>query len=297
MASISKALLSSKSLLVMIVMLVVTNAHTNTNGGRRRLIATDRRSRIMLKPNPWKYAHATFYGGADGSETFVCRESGRTRQNPNSNSKSKRIFRGACGYDEGQVKEMYGLNTTALSTVLFNEGKTCGSCYEIKCAKGNKWCKGQESIFVTVTNFCPPTGWCSAPNQHFDLSQPAFLHIAEYKAGIVPIQYRRVPCKKQGGIRFTITGNPYFNLVTVTNVGGAGDVTKLEVRGGGSLLWTELGRNWGQKWETNAKLVGQDLSFRVTTSDGRILTMRNVVPKNWQFGQTFEGRNFRRTDI
>ncbi|KAL6500871.1 Expansin-A9 [Orobanche hederae] len=275
MASISKALLSSISLLVMIVMLVLTNAHANTNGGRRRLIATDRRSRIMLKPNPWKYAHATFYGGADGSETFG----------------------GACGYDEGQVKEMYGFNTTALSTVLFNDGKTCGACYEIKCVKGNKWCKGQESIFVTATNFCPPTGWCSAPNQHFDLSQPAFLQIAEYKAGIVPIQYRRVPCKKQGGIRFTITGNPYFNLVTVTNVGGAGDVTKLEVRGGGSLLWTELGRNWGQKWETNAKLVGQDLSFRVTTSDGRILTMRNVVPKNWQFGQTFEGRNFRRTDI
>ncbi|KAL6507876.1 Expansin-A9 [Orobanche gracilis] len=272
MASISKAILSSISL-VMIVMLVMTNAHVIPNG-RRRLVATDRRSRIMLKPNPWKDAHATFYGGADGSETFG----------------------GACGYDEAQVKKMYGLNTTALSTVLFNDGKTCGACYEIKCAKGNKWCKGRESIFVTATNFCPPTGWCSAPNQHFDLSQPAFLQIAEYKAGIVPIQYRRVPCKKQGGILFTITGNPYFNLVTVTNVGGAGDVTKVEVRGKGRL-WTELGRNWGQKWETNAKLVGQNLSFRVTTSDGRTLTMRNIVPKNWQFGQTFEGRNFRLTDM
>ncbi|GFP85558.1 expansin-a4 [Phtheirospermum japonicum] len=158
---------------------------------------------------------------------------------------------------------MYGVNTTALSSVLFNDGKTCGACYEIKCGQGNQGCK-----------------------------PGAFLQIAEYKAGIVPVQYRRVPCKKQGGIRFTISGNPYFNLVSITNVGGAGDVAKLEVKGG-SLPWTTLGRNWGQKWETNAKLIGEELSFRITTSDGRKIVSRNAVPKYWQFGQTFEGKNFR----
>lgn len=98
----------------------------------------------------------------------------------------------------------------------------------------------------------------------------------------------RVQCKRQGGLHFTITGNPYFNLVEVTNVGGAGDVTKVEVKVGGG--WTALKRNFGEKWETNAKLVGQKLLFRVTTSDGKAV-ISDAAPDNWQFGQTFLGKN------
>ncbi|KAJ1418922.1 RlpA-like protein, double-psi beta-barrel domain [Sesbania bispinosa] len=239
-------------------------------------VVTPNRHRPKFTAGPWKQAHATFYEGGSGT------------------------FGGACGYED-VVKEGYGLDTAALSTVLFKHGQTCGACYEIKCINSPQWCKpGQPSIFVTATNLCPPNyhqsgdngGWCNPPREHFDLAKPAYLKIAEYKAGIVPVQYRRVPCKKQGGIRFTITGNPYFYLVKVWNVGGAGDITGVQVKGGEKLKWTELKRNWGQKWETNAMLAGESLTFRVRASDGRYTTSRRVVPKNWQFGQTFEGKNF-----
>ncbi|XP_027349160.1 expansin-A9-like [Abrus precatorius] len=273
------------SSLFFLVAFALPNVHANissswryaahNNVGRDNKMVNLEHNHPVFGPGPWRLAHATFYEGGSGT------------------------FGGACGYED-VVKEGYGLDTAALSTVLFKQGQTCGACYEIKCVDSPQWCKaGQPSIFVTATNLCPPNysqsgdngGWCNPPREHFDLAKPAYLKIAAYKAGIVPVQYRRIPCKKQGGIRFTITGNPYFNLIKVWNVGGAGDITAVHVKGD-KTNWIELKRNWGQKWATNAMLVGATLTLRVRASDGRYSTSLNVVPHNWQFGQTFEGKNF-----
>ncbi|CAL1357635.1 unnamed protein product [Linum trigynum] len=219
----------------------------------------------------WQDAHATFYGDKSGKDTM----------------------QGACGYGD-LFKQGYGLQTAALSTALFKNGLTCGACYELKCVDDPNWkfCyRGVAPIQITATNFCPPNpagGACNPPMKHFDLSMPMFLKMAPYKAGIVRVQYRRVTCAKQGGVKFEIKGNPNWILVLPYNVGGAGDVKNVRVLGSKGGGWIQMQRNWGQNWQTGVELVGQSLSFQVVTSDGAYRVFRNVVPANWQFGQTFD---------
>ncbi len=99
--------------------------------------------------------------------------------------------------------------------------------------------------------------------------------------------WTRVGCKRSGGIRFTISGKDYFELVLISNVGRAGDISYVWIQGSNSNQWETMSRNWGANWQSLSYLNGQSLSFRVQSSDGRIVTALNVAPSNWQFGQSF----------
>ncbi|XP_073282953.1 expansin-A13-like, partial [Primulina huaijiensis] len=151
----------------------------------------------------------------------------------------------------------------------------------------------------TATNFCAPNygfdadggGKCNPPNAHFVLPIEAFEKIAIWKASNMPVQYRRIRCRKEGGIRFTLSGAGIFLSVLITNVAGGGDVAAVKVKG--SITgWLPMGRNWGQNWHINADLKNQPLSFEMTSGDGITITSYSAVPKNWEFGQSFEGKQF-----
>lgn len=207
------------------------------------------------------------------------------------------ITEGACGYGDLR-KSSNGEYSAGLSSILFNRGSTCGACFEVRCIDHVLWClTGSPSVVVTAADFCAPNyglssdygGWCNFPREHFEMSEAAFAEIAKTKADIVPVQYRRVPCDRDGGMKFKLTGNANFYQVLITNVNSDGEVVAVKIKGS-RTGWIPMARNWGQNWESSVNLKGQPLSFEVTTSNGRTVASYNVAPGNWQFGQTFEGK-------
>ncbi|KAJ8767657.1 hypothetical protein K2173_018215 [Erythroxylum novogranatense] len=232
-----------------------------------------RYSTPVFQPSQWELAHATFYGDETASETMG----------------------GACGYGN-LFQNGYGTDTAALSTVLFNNGYACGTCYEIQCAQSPHCFSGASSTTITATNVCPPNwsqdsnngGWCNPPRVHFDMSKPAFMKIADWTAGIIPVMYRRVPCARPDGLRFTFQGNGYWVLVYVMNVGGGGDVAGMWVKGS-KTDWISMSHNWGASYQAFASLGGQALSFKlISKTTKETIFAWNVAPSNWNAGLTYK---------
>ena len=97
----------------------------------------------------------------------------------------------------------------------------------------------------------------------------------------------RVGCKKSGGIRFTINGRDYFELVLISNVGGTGDISNVWIKGSKTNKWETMSRNWGANWQSLMYLNGQALSFKIQATNGKTRTVLHAVPSNWKFGQSF----------
>ncbi|CAM6127281.1 unnamed protein product [Calypogeia fissa] len=107
------------------------------------------------------------------------------------------LFHGAFGYGD-LYKQGYGTNTAALSNALFNNGLSCGACFALQCEiSQTSYCYSYNILYITATNNCPQGsfgGWCDYPKVHFDLAYPAFTQLAYAYGGVIPIQYKRVPC-------------------------------------------------------------------------------------------------------
>ncbi|KAL6847685.1 hypothetical protein ACP4OV_022473 [Aristida adscensionis] len=221
----------------------------------------------------WLNARATWYGAPNGA-------------GPDDNG-------GACGF-KGVNMPPFSAMTSCGNEPIFKDGKGCGSCYQIRCL-AHPACSGvPETVIITDMNYYPVAPF------HFDLSGTAFGAMARddrndelRHAGIIDIQFKRVPCLYPG---LTVTfhvehgSNPYYLAVLVEYENGDGDVVQVDLMestaaedGEPTGVWVPMHESWGSIWRMDSRRPLQGpFSLRITNESGKTLVADQVIPADWQ---------------
>ncbi|KAL6642709.1 hypothetical protein ACP70R_020890 [Stipagrostis hirtigluma subsp. patula] len=221
------------------------------------------------KNGRWLPARATWYGRPNGA-------------GPDNSG-------GACGYSKTNLPPFNSM-TSCGNLPIFKDGKGCGSCYQIKCvSKNNPACSGQpKTIIITDVNYNGKMG-----PYYFDLSGTAFGSMARpglndklRRAGIIDIQFRRVPCNYKGlPVTFYVQGgsNPFYFAVLVKYAGSDGAVVQVDLKEANSGSWTPLRESWGAVWRLDpGHPLRAPFSMRVRSDSGKVLVAYNVIPRGWK---------------
>ena len=128
---------------------------------------------------------------------------------------------------------------------------------------------------------------------HFDLSGTAFGALAMpglndrlRHAGIIDIQFRRVPCDNRGlTVNFHVEqgSNPVYLAVLVQYADKAGTVLQMDLLESGSSYWTPMRRSWGSVWRLDSNHpLRAPFSLRIRGESRKPLVAYNVIPANWR---------------
>ncbi|CAF1805909.1 hypothetical protein Bca52824_049711 [Brassica carinata] len=206
----------------------------------------------------------------------------------------------ACGYGVAVANPPLYAMVSAGGPSLFNNGKGCGTCYQIMCT-GNPACSGSP-ITVTITDECPG-GPCVSEPVHFDLSRKAMGALAKpgqaaqlRSAGPLSVSYRRAACLYQGTeIAFHVDAGstPFYVAFVVEYENGEGDLASVEIQpasGGfmpkGFMPMQEM-RSAEWKLNSGGPLSGP-FNIRLTSGESRkVVVAQAVIPADWKPDQTY----------
>ncbi|KAK3017169.1 hypothetical protein RJ639_006239 [Escallonia herrerae] len=204
---------------------------------------------------------------------------------------------GGCGYGDIIGKRPFSSFVSAGNAALFQSGRGCGACYQVKCTE-NAACSGSP-VTVTITDECP--GSCNDDPVHFDLSGTAFGAMAKSgqadalrKAGRLNIEYTRVPCDYPSGTNLAFQvdagSNPSYLACNIQYEKGDGDLSAVELKAANSDSWVSMEPSFGATWKLQLPSGTQTpYSLRLTTLEfKKTLVAENVIPVGWVRGKLTE---------
>ncbi len=165
---------------------------------------------------------------------------------------------GACSYDPSPGNLM----VAAMNAPQWQGSQVCGTCVDVTGPKGK--------VTVRIVDLCPE---CKSGD--LDLSEQAFVQIADKSAGRVKISWTPVACAVSGpiGVHFKEGSNPYWMAVQVRN--SRLPIKKIELQQSGN--WVSLASQTYNYYVADSPDPGPGpFTFRITSSNDQQLTETGV---------------------
>ncbi|KAK6162564.1 hypothetical protein DH2020_002405 [Rehmannia glutinosa] len=198
-------------------------------------------SKLQSGPD-WSTARASWYGNPSGAGSDG----------------------GACGYQNAVETAPFSSLITAAASSIYDSGKACGTCYQVKCTT-TAVCSGNP-VTVVITDECPG---CDSQSILVDCNFPG-----------VSVVFRVDPGSN---------ANYFATAIEYEDGDGlAGVELKQAADSGGA--WLKMQQSWGAVWKVDLPSnFPAPFSIRLTggNNSGKTVVANNVIPANYKPGQTY----------
>lgn len=182
----------------------------------------------------------------------------------------------------------------AAGSDIYRNGVACGACYQMRCTDPQLCTKSGATIVVTDLTENYQADFV-VPRSTFSSLALANKGSELIRAGIIDIEYKRVPCEYDDQNMLVkvdkLSRYPNYLAVQFLYQGGQTDIVSVYVTQVGSSVRQYMSRNYGAVWDIDQPPQGA-LQFGFVIYKGlkgkRVSPTKTVLPSDWKVGGVYD---------